>query len=144
MSIFDVQEPTNQDRLAMIEIGARIVKDRPLTGVGPNMVPRVYAEYRPDYAINQVNPHLHNVPLQIAAERGLPALAIWLWFVIALLAAHVRLFRNQADQVPAAAALAAVAAMLAAGTLRVQLRRLRVPDALPRARHAAVCGGARR
>jgi O-antigen ligase len=115
MSIFDVQEPTNQDRLAMIEIGARIVKDRPLTGVGPNMIPRVYAEYRPDYAINQVNPHLHNVPLQIAAERGLPALAIWLWFVIALLAAHVRLFRKQADKVPAAAALAAVAAMLAAG-----------------------------
>jgi O-antigen ligase len=115
MSIFDVQEPTNQDRLAMIEIGARIVKDRPLTGVGPNMIPRVYAEYRPDYAINKVNPHLHNVPLQIAAERGLPALAIWLWFVIALLAAHVRLFRKQADKVPAAAALAAVAAMLAAG-----------------------------
>jgi O-antigen ligase len=115
MSIFDVQEPTNQDRLAMIEIGARIVKDRPLTGVGPNMIPRVYAEYRPDYAINQVNPHLHNVPLQIAAERGLPALAIWLWFVIALLAALVRLFRKQADKVPAAAALAAVAAMLAAG-----------------------------
>jgi O-antigen ligase len=115
MSIFDVQEPSNQDRLAMIEIGARIVKDRPLTGVGPNMIPRVYAEYRPDYAINQVNPHLHNVPLQIAAERGLPALAIWLWFVIALLAAHVRLFRKEANKVPAAAAIAAVAAMLAAG-----------------------------
>jgi hypothetical protein len=40
MSIFDVQEPTNQDRLAMIEIGARIVHDHPLSGVGPNMVPR--------------------------------------------------------------------------------------------------------
>ena len=115
MSIFDVQEPTNQDRLAMIEIGARIVHDHPLTGVGPNMIPRVYEQYRPDYAINKVNPHLHNVPLQIAAERGLPALAIWLWFVIALLAAHVRLFREQADKVPAAAALAAVAAMLGAG-----------------------------
>ena len=42
MSIFDVQDPTNQDRLAMIEIGARIVHDHPWTGVGPNMVPRVY------------------------------------------------------------------------------------------------------
>jgi O-antigen ligase len=31
-----------------------------------------------------VNPHLHNVPLQIAAERGLPALAMWLWFVVSL------------------------------------------------------------
>ncbi len=115
MSIFDVQEPTNQDRLAMIEIGARIVHDHPLTGVGPNMIPRVYAQYRPDYAVNAINPHLHNVPLQIAAERGLPALVIWLWFICSLVAAQFRLFRSQTDKVPAAAALAAVAAMLAAG-----------------------------
>jgi O-antigen ligase len=115
MSIFDVQEPTNQDRLAMIEIGARIVNDHPLNGVGPNMIPRVYEQYRPDYAINKVNPHLHNVPLQIAAERGLPALAVWLWFVVSLFVALFRLFRSQTDRVPAAAALAAVAAMLGAG-----------------------------
>jgi O-antigen ligase len=115
MSIFDVQEPTNQDRLAMIEMGARMVNDHPLTGVGPNMIPRVYAEYRPDYAINRINPHLHNVPLQIAAERGLPALAVWLWFVFSLVVAQFRLFRRQRDKVPAAAALAAVFAMLAAG-----------------------------
>jgi O-antigen ligase len=115
MSIFDVQEPTNQDRLAMIEMGARMVNDHPLTGVGPNMIPRVYAQYRPDYAINPINPHLHNVPLQIAAERGLPALAVWLWFVCSLVVAQFRLFRRQRDKVPAAAALAAVSAMLAAG-----------------------------
>ena len=115
LSIFDVQEPTNQDRLAMIEMGARMVHDHPLTGVGPNMIPRVYAQYRPDYAVNPINPHLHNVPLQIAAERGLPALAVWLWFVFALIVAQVRLFRRQVDKVPAAAALAAVFAMLGAG-----------------------------
>ena len=115
MSIFDVQEPTNQDRLAMIEMGARMVNDHPLTGVGPNMIPRVYAQYRPDYAINPTNPHLHNVPLQIAAERGLPALAVWLWFVASLVVAQFRTFRRQRDKVPAAAALAAVFAMLGAG-----------------------------
>jgi O-antigen ligase len=115
MSIFDAQEPTNQDRLAMIEIGARIVHDHPLTGVGPNEIPYVYSQYRPDYAINRVNPHLHNVPLQIAAERGLPALAVWLWFIVSLVVAQFRLFRTQRDRVPAAAALAAVFAMLAAG-----------------------------
>jgi len=115
MSIFDVQEPTNQDRLAMIEMGARMVNDHPFTGVGPNMIPRVYAQYRPDYAINPINPHLHNVPLQIAAERGLPALAVWLWFVGAVIVAQFRLFRRQRDKVPAAAALAAVFAMLGAG-----------------------------
>ena len=70
-STFNAQDPSNQDRFAMIEIGAKMVRDHPLTGVGPNMVPRLYEQYRPDYAINAVNPHLHNVPLQIAAERGL-------------------------------------------------------------------------
>ncbi len=114
-SIFDVQDPTNQDRLAMVEIGARIIKDHPLAGVGPNMIPRVYAQYRPDYAVNAVNPHLHNVPLQIAAERGLPALAVWIWFIASLTVAQFRLFRTQANKVPAAAGLAAVAGMLAAG-----------------------------
>ena len=99
----------------MIEIGARIVADRPLTGVGPSMVPRVYGQYRPDYAINQVNPHLHNVPLQIAAERGLPALAAWAWFVVALVGALFRMFRQRQEPMLAAAALASIAAMFAAG-----------------------------
>jgi O-antigen ligase len=115
MSMFDVQDPSNQDRLAMIEVGARIVASDPLTGVGPNMVPRVYGEFRPDYAINATNPHLHNVPLQIAAERGLPALALWTWFIAALALGLFRLFRRGHERVLSATALAATGAMLAAG-----------------------------
>jgi O-antigen ligase len=114
-STFDAQDPANQDRLAMVEIGGRMVRDRPLTGVGPGMVSREYETYRPDYAVNETNPHLHNVPLQIAAERGLPALAIWGWFIVGLALALFRLFRRERDRVLAAAALAAVTAMLAAG-----------------------------
>ena len=114
-STFDAQDPANQDRFAMIEIGVRMVRDHPLTGVGPNMVSRVYDTYRPDYAVNRTNPHLHNVPLQIAAERGLPALAVWLWFVVAVARALFRMFRTSRQPVLASAALAALAAMLAAG-----------------------------
>ena len=114
-STFNAQDPANQDRLAMIEIGARIVADRPLAGVGPNMIPRVYAQYRPDYAVNATNPHLHNVPLQIAAERGLPALGAWVWFIGAAALALVRMFRQRQERVLTATALAAIAGMLAAG-----------------------------
>jgi O-antigen ligase len=115
MSMFDLRDPTNQDRLAMAEVGVRIVAADPLTGVGPNMIPRVYEQYRPDYAVNATNPHLHNVPLQIAAERGLPALAIWVWFVAALAAALFRTFRTGHHRILSGAALAATGAMLAAG-----------------------------
>lgn len=115
MSMFNDQDPANLDRIAMADMGARMIADHPLTGVGPNMVPRVYAMYRPDYAVNRTNPHLHNVPLQIGAERGLPALAIWLWFIGALMLKVFREFRGGGNRILSATALAAVAAMLAAG-----------------------------
>ena len=114
-STFNAQDPANQDRFAMLEVGARIVRDHPLTGIGPNMVPEVYAQYRPDYAVNPSNPHLHNVPMQIAAERGLPALGIWIWLIAALALALVRQFKTSTDRVLPATALAATAAMLVAG-----------------------------
>jgi O-antigen ligase len=114
-SIFDMNDPTNRDRVAMMREGAHMIAAHPLVGVGPNMVQRVYAQYRDPEAVEKVNPHLHDVPLQIAAERGLPALALWLWFVVTLLADLARRFREGDHRFLVAAGLAAVAAMLAAG-----------------------------
>ena len=59
------------------------------------------------------NPHLHNVPMQIAAERGLLALAAWLWFVVAACRA-VSAVGTRATE-PGGRGLGAMAAMLAAG-----------------------------
>ena len=114
-SIFDMNDPTNRDRMAMIHEGGHMIAAHPLVGVGPNMVQPLYAQYRVPDAVEKVNPHLHDVPLQIAAERGLPALAIWLWFVVALVVDLARRFRAGDQRFLAAAALAAVTAMLAAG-----------------------------
>lgn len=114
-STFSLTDPTNVDRLAMIKSGLRIIKDDPLTGVGPNMIIEVYPHYRDPKATKQLNPHLHNVPLQIAAERGLPALAVWLWFIVTLIRDFVRKRRTSSSPSLATAGLAAVVAMLAAG-----------------------------
>jgi O-antigen ligase len=106
---------SNRDRVFMVQSGLQIIKDHPLTGVGPDVVREVYPQYRQPGAVNQLNPHLHNVPLQIAAERGLPALALWLWFVFVLLRDFI--VRRKTTAIPslATAALASVVAMLAAG-----------------------------
>jgi O-antigen ligase len=113
-STFSLTDPSNADRVAMMRSGWRIIKDDPLTGVGPDMVIQVYPHYRDKSAINQLNPHLHNVPLQIAAERGVPALIVWLWF-IGMLA--VDFFRRRVARFPALSntGLAVIGAMLAAG-----------------------------
>jgi O-antigen ligase len=115
-STFNLNDPTTRDRVAMLREGEHMIEAHPLLGVGPNMVERRYAEYRdPEYAVEKVNPHLHNVPLQIAAERGLPALAIWLWFIVTAAIDLGRRFYAGEHRFFAAAGLAAIAAMLAAG-----------------------------
>ena len=113
-STFSLTDPSNVDRVAMMKSGFRIIKDDPLTGVGPNMIIEVYPHYRDKTAVNQLNPHLHNVPLQIAAERGLPALLVWIWFIATLVRDFWR--RRKSDSPSLSnAGLAVIGAMLAAG-----------------------------
>ena len=115
VSMFDLRDPSNRDRLAMARTGSAMVRDYPLTGVGPAMIPKLYAQYRDPDAVQALNPHLHNVPLQIAAERGVPALAIWIAFIVVLIYGLFRVFRSERDQTLAAAGLAAIFGMLSAG-----------------------------
>jgi O-antigen ligase len=113
-STFSLTDPSNVDRVAMVKSGLRIIKHDPLTGVGPDMVIQVYPQYRDKTAVNERTPHLHNVPLQIAAERGLPALALWCWFIAALVRDFLRRRRSEFPSL-SNGGLAAIGAMLAAG-----------------------------
>jgi O-antigen ligase len=114
-SIFDLHDPTSRDRVAMLREGRAMIEDHPLTGVGPNMVQRLYAQYRDPEAVEKVNPHLHNVPMQIAAERGLPALAVWIWFLVIAGTDLWKKLKTSRHRFLAAGGLAAIAGMLAAG-----------------------------
>jgi O-antigen ligase len=114
-SMFDVNDPSNRDRVAMLQSGVEIVRDHPLTGVGPDMVKSVYREYRQPWAVNDLNVHLHNVPMHIAAERGLPALLVWIGFILYVARDLARRVTTSRQPSLAAGGLAAVAAMLAAG-----------------------------
>jgi O-antigen ligase len=114
-SMFNLNDPTSRDRVAMMREGVRMIAADPLTGMGPNMVERQYIRFRDPEAVERVNPHLHNVPLQIAAERGLPALGAWLWFVGSAAAGLWALLRAGRHRFLAACGLGAVAAMLGAG-----------------------------
>jgi O-antigen ligase len=116
-SLFDPTDASRRDRAAMLREGAHMIAAHPLVGVGPNMVKVVYEQYRDPEAVQKINPHLHNVPVQIAAERGIPALIAWLAFLVVLTRDLWRRFRSGENRVVAAAALAAVAGMLAAGLL---------------------------
>jgi O-antigen ligase len=111
----DMKDPSSRDRIAMLQAGAAMVREHPLTGVGPEMVGEVYPAYRVATAVQAQNMHLHNVPMQIAAERGLPALATWIWFIVSALAGLRELLARLRQRTLAAIALGGVVAMLTAG-----------------------------
>jgi O-antigen ligase len=115
LSVFDPQDESIRDRVQMIQMGRDMIRDHPLFGVGPDRVGQVYSQYLRPNPVHPYNPHLHNVPVQIAAERGLPALAAWLAFVASALAGLFRQLRHGPARDIAAAGVSAIIAMLVAG-----------------------------
>ena len=112
---------TARDRLAMLKGGLRMIRDHPLVGIGPGQVKHAYQDqYVPPEALRRTTSHLHNTPLQIAAERGLVGLALWLWIFVAWFRRAGRVWRAipaaaTSDRALAFGALLAVAAFLVSG-----------------------------
>ena len=92
-SIFNPRDISNYDRLCMLKAGVTMVRESPVFGIGPDVVRHRYALYRPPSAPRYNVPHLHNSLLQLAAERGLPALASYLGLTLAAMTLAWRRFR---------------------------------------------------
>jgi O-antigen ligase len=116
----DLADDTTRDRLAMLEAGLGLAIAHPLTGIGPGQVKHVYPIVAPAEALRRSTSHLHDTPLQIVVERGLPGLAAWLAIWVGFFGAAWRVFRRvpRADAEARALVLgsmAAIAAFLVAG-----------------------------
>ena len=111
-----ITDASSRDRYYMWQAGLDMVRDQPIFGQGPGMILARYPQYRWLEATNPQQPHLHDNALQIAAERGLPALAFWGWAMAALLVQAWREARRKdVHRWPAAGALGLLVGLLAAG-----------------------------
>ncbi|MEO8348474.1 MAG: O-antigen ligase family protein, partial [Acidobacteriota bacterium] len=114
-SIADPTETTNRDRIAMASAGGRMIADRPVFGLGPELVKPYYTIYRDPDAPRWRVPHLHNNVLQIAAASAVFAAAGYLALLALFFARTIRLIRVERRDVVAAAAFLAITALSIAG-----------------------------
>jgi O-antigen ligase len=121
-----VRDESSRDRYYMWQAGIDMLLDRPVFGQGPGMVEVVYPRFRWHEAPNPQQPHLHNNLMQVAAERGLPGLVFFLWwvavaFLAALREAQRAALAGRGPGWAAAGALAALSAVFVAGLFEYNL-----------------------
>ena len=77
---------SNARRMIMARTGIAMVEAHPWFGVGPEQVAPQFLSYVPKDVSRPLPKgwygHLHNVYLQYAAERGIPALLLMLWLLV--------------------------------------------------------------
>jgi O-antigen ligase len=108
----------------MWHAGADMILDKPVFGQGPGMILDAYPRYRWPEATHPRQPHLHNNLMQVAAERGLPGLAFFLWWAGAAFLAALREARRRSGEAggwAAAGSLAVLSAVFAAGLFEYNL-----------------------
>ena len=112
-----LSDASSVDRYYMWQAGIDMVRDRPVFGQGPGTIFDRYPAYRWSEAPSLSVPHLHDNALQIAAERGVPCLALWLWWIAAAMGDSYRGWRRDRTGRgwTAAAALSVLTAMMVAG-----------------------------
>ncbi len=110
---------SNSERLQMLRVGWGMVVDRPLTGVGPGRVEKLYVEYvPPKETIPAYHGHLHNNVVQLVAQFGVPVVAAAALFLAMLMNDLLRAFRYAPDREAkflSGTAIVAVAAFCVAG-----------------------------
>jgi O-antigen ligase len=79
------QVDSNQHRYVTARTGYAIIQAHPWFGIGPEMPGKLFHAYVPADVPKPLPEgfygHLHNVYLQYAAERGVPALLAFLWMI---------------------------------------------------------------
>ena len=148
LSIASLSDGSNYDRICMAEAGLRMIGERPLLGLGPELVKRVYPLYRHPSAPRLLVPHLHDSYLQLAAERGIPELAFYLALLATAGVAAWRGFRRRGSDADLhLGVVGALAAFMVAGLFehnwgdtevqRIVLVLLAIPAALAPVERAA-------
>jgi len=90
---------SNAERVQMLRVGVQMIREKPLTGIGPGRVEGVYTGYlSPGDPVPAYHGHLHNNAVQLAAQFGLVVAAAALWVLVMLFRDLWRKYRRASER----------------------------------------------
>jgi putative inorganic carbon (HCO3(-)) transporter len=123
------QMDSNEHRLVTARTGVAMIRAHPWLGLGPEQVKYQFDQWVPSDVARPLPEgyygHLHNIYLQYAAERGVPAMLAMLWMIGKVLWDFARALRGKLGATEARfilhGAIAVILAILAEGFLEYNL-----------------------
>ena len=90
--MFDLSHPEFTRRYDMWRMAISIVKDHPLTGLGPGGLAIVYDDYKTGVLVDDPRVWLtsHNDLLTVAVRHGIPAAALWAELAVIMYVSLIR------------------------------------------------------
>jgi O-antigen ligase len=92
-SIVNPKHPSNELRLIMWDIGWKMFKDHPITGVGDNEITQVYKMYKNPERFGE-GAHLHSNYMMVLATKGIFGLIFYIALFITLFLKHFKYFKE--------------------------------------------------
>lgn len=112
LNAMSFSDDSSERRIGYMRAGLRVIPQHPLLGVGMDAHKRHWTEwgFPGDYVT-----HTHSTPIQIAMDRGLPALGCYVWLMAAMFALTWRGYkwaRQTGDEASGGLMLGAFAALI--------------------------------
>jgi O-antigen ligase len=110
---------SNAERVQMLRVGWKMIREQPLMGKGPGRVDKLYPSYLASgEPVPAYHGHLHNNAVQLAAQFGIPALAaamLWLAVLVHELLRRCRIASAREEAFLARTAMMALGGFLLVG-----------------------------
>lgn len=90
LNVLTCPDLTGATRFWALGASLRMMRDHPLTGVGPGNWVVAVPDYLAAYDEALLTTHAHSLPLQLGVELGLPGLLLWLALIAAVVAGTLR------------------------------------------------------
>jgi hypothetical protein len=97
LSIFDLYNESNYNRIELWKAGLKIFRDRPVFGVGDIDLGKLYKKYK-NYYDKEIQGHMHNNFIHILVILGSFGFIVFIYLIVRILLIDIKIYKKLKDR----------------------------------------------